>query len=78
MTAEQWEALSWDLQETYMAGLSEDPNVPFSFTGETWRPPAMGDDGPAVRENVDAGGNVFDIRAMISGLDGDPNARKRT
>jgi hypothetical protein len=79
MTAERWEALSWDLQETYMFGMSEDPNVPFTFTEDAGRiPAAMSEDGPRVRENVDGGSNVFDIRGMIADLEADPNARRRT
>ena len=77
MTAEEWGALSWDLQETYMAGLSEDPNVPFNFVEEAWSPQAAAGDGPVVRE-VEAGAQVFDLTAMITGLEADPGARKRT
>jgi hypothetical protein len=66
------------VQETYMFGMSEDPNVPFTFTEDTGRiPAAPGGDVPAVRE-ADTGAQVFDIRGMIAGLDADPNARKRT
>jgi len=61
-----------------MFGMSEDPNVPFTFTEDTGGPPAMGGDGPQVRENVDTGSNVFDIRGMIADLEADPNARRRT
>lgn len=59
-----------------MAGLSEDPNVPFSFTEEAWSPEAAGGDGPQVREADTA--QVFDLTAMIAGLENDPDARKRT
>jgi hypothetical protein len=62
-----------------MFGMSEDPNVPFTFTEDTGRIPAAPDgDSPVVREGVDGGGNVFDIRGMITGLEADPNARRRT
>ena len=78
MTAERWEALSWDLQETYMFGMSEDPNVPFTVAEDSGRiPAAPGGDGPQVRE-ADTGAQVFDLTAMIAGLEADPNARRRT
>jgi hypothetical protein len=33
--------------------------------------------GPVIRENVDAGTNVIDLRAMIAELEASPGARKR-
>jgi hypothetical protein len=33
--------------------------------------------GPTIRENVDAGTNVIDLRAMIAELEANPDARKR-
>jgi hypothetical protein len=77
MTPEQWHALSWDMQETYLSGLAEDPEVPFSreAVAEQVTP---GVTGPATRENVDAGTNVFDITAMIADLEKNPDARRRT
>jgi hypothetical protein len=78
LSAEVWGALSWDLQETYMFGMAEDPNVPFTFTEDSGRiPAAPNGDGPQVRE-ADTGAQVFDIRGMIAGLENDPDARKRT
>jgi hypothetical protein len=77
LSAQEWGALSWDVQETYMFGLSEDPNVPFNFTEDTGGPPVMGGDGPQVRE-ADTGAQVFDITGLIAGLEADPNARRRT
>jgi hypothetical protein len=59
-----------------MFGMSEDPNVPFTFTEDTSQPQAGGD-GPQVRQ-VSGGAQVFDLQAMISGLEADPNARRRT
>lgn len=75
LSAVMWEALSWDLQETYLAGLAEDPNVPFSFGEDS--PARMGGDGPQVRK-VDTGAKVFDITGMIAELEANPDARKRT
>jgi hypothetical protein len=68
------------MQETYLDGLSEDPEVPFSVTRAEVSPgQAMpGMTGPVVRENVDTGSNVFDLTAMIAGLDSDPAARRRS
>ena len=61
-----------------MFGASEDPNVPFSFTEPTGRIPVAPDgDRPQVRE-ADTGAQVFDLTAMIAGLEADPDARKRT
>ena len=64
------------MQETYMFGMSEDPNVPFQFAEDAGGPPAMGGDGPVVREVADA--QVLDITGMIAALEADPNARRRT
>ena len=84
LSAEQWEALSWDLQETYLNGLAEDPNVPFNFSEEG--PPASwqqdsgtgpGMPAPQIRR-VDTGAKVFDIKGMIAELEANPAARKRT
>jgi hypothetical protein len=71
LTAAEWEALSWDMQETYLDGLSEDPEVPFSVSRAASSPEnaTPGMSGPVVRENVDTGSNVFDIRGMIAGLE---------
>jgi hypothetical protein len=33
--------------------------------------------GPVIRENVDAGTNVINLRDMIAELDANPDARKR-
>jgi len=81
MTAEEWTALSWDLQETYLQGLAEDPNVPFSFSEDN---PfgAPGQEGqqqmpqPVIRQ-VETDAKVFDIRGMIAEFESDPAARKR-
>jgi hypothetical protein len=67
------------LQETYLDGLSEDPEVPFSvIRAGSAQQAAPGATGPVVRENVDTGSNVFDITGMIAGLEADPAARNRT
>ena len=79
LTAAQWEALSWDLQETYLAGLAEDPQVPFSFSDDMPAAPGSGfPEGmqPVIRK-ADTGAEVFDIRGMIDQLEADPEARKR-
>jgi hypothetical protein len=34
-------------------------------------------DGPVIRENVDTGADVIDLRAMIAELDANPEARRR-
>jgi hypothetical protein len=65
------------LQETYMFGMSEDPNVPFTIAEDAGGPPATGGDGPQVRQ-ADTGANVFDLTGMIAALEADPNARRRT
>jgi hypothetical protein len=75
--AEAWGALSWDLQETYMFGMAEDPQVPFSIAEGAGRiPAAAGGDGPQVRE-ADTGAQVFDLTAMIADLEANPDARRR-
>jgi hypothetical protein len=80
MTPEQWNALSWDMQETYLTGLAQDPEVPFSRE-ETpaWErgAAATGTDGTQVRK-VDTGAQVFDIRGLITELESNPDARKRS
>jgi hypothetical protein len=81
MTPGQWDALSWDMRETYLDGLSQDPEVPFRREEE---PPwaagaaaAPGVPGPQERK-ADTGAQVFDIRGMITALENDPGARKRS
>jgi hypothetical protein len=75
--------MSWDLQETYMFGMGEDPKVPFQIAEDvpaSWEQGgqiAPGVDSPVIRK-ADTGANVFDITAMIAGLEADPNARRRT
>jgi hypothetical protein len=80
LSADAWNALSWDLQETYLTGLAQDPEVPFSRE-ETpaWErgAAATGTDGPVVRQ-ADTGAQVFDIRGLITELESNPDARKRS
>jgi hypothetical protein len=81
MSAEQWNAVSWDLQETYLTGLAQDPEVPFSreespARGQR-REAATGTEGPVTRK-AEAGAQVLDITAMIAELESAPNARKRS
>jgi hypothetical protein len=81
MPAAEWAALSWDLQETYLAGLTDDPEVPFSINRETQpaaRPAARGGtDLPFSRREAVAGAQVIDLNQMISELESNPDARKR-
>lgn len=80
LSAEEWAALSWDLQETYLTGLADDPQVPFRFSEQPFEPGqdvAPGFPQPVIRK-VDTGAKVFDIRGMIAELENDPEARKRT
>jgi hypothetical protein len=82
MTPPEWAALSWDLQETYLQGLAEDPNVPFSFSegnpfGEPGQEGPQGMPQPVIRQ-VETDAKVFDIRGMIAELESDPAARKRS
>ncbi|HEY2085696.1 MAG TPA: hypothetical protein VGH54_06640 [Mycobacterium sp.] len=64
--------MSWDLQETYLDGLSEDPEVPFSIG----RQAAARGDGPQVRQAA-GGADVIDISAMIADLEANPAARRQ-
>jgi hypothetical protein len=80
LSAEQWGALSWDLQETYLTGLAQDPEVPFSRE-ETpaWERAGVpaGTAGPVTRK-AHTGAQVLDITAMIAELESNPDARKRS
>lgn len=38
---------------------------------------APGMNGPTIRENVDAGADVIDLRAMINELEANPGARQK-
>ncbi len=77
--------MSWDLRQTYLAGLSEDESVPVSLSqdaGQAYRPGAEapgapGLAGPQVRENVETGADVIDLTALIREFESDPNARRR-
>lgn len=68
-------ALSWDLQQTYLDGLSEDEEIPFRMVpdaGRRFRPgeeAAPGTAGPGMREGVDAGVKVIDLAAMKTELE---------
>jgi hypothetical protein len=72
------------VQQAYLDGLDAEEEIPFQRrqdAGEAWQPgerAAPGVAGPAVREGVDGGADVIDLRAMISGLEADPQARRRT
>jgi hypothetical protein len=76
MTPGQWDALPWPLQETYLTGLAQDPEVPFSRE-VTAGGEGGGEAGPAVRK-AETGAEVFDLRGMIAGLESNPAARKRS
>lgn len=67
--------MSWDLRETYIDGLTEDPEVPFTRQRDmaaAWR---STQNGPQVRKAQ--GATVIDITAMIKELDANPEARQR-
>jgi hypothetical protein len=71
------------VQQAYLDGLDAEEDIPFQRrqdAGEAWQPDraAPGMAGPAVRQGVDGGADVIDLRAMISGLEADPQARRRT
>ena len=68
MGSEEWDALSWDMRDTYLDGLSEDPEVPFRLTRGGPDAAAAGD-GPAVRQAAGGGAEVIDLRAMIADLE---------
>jgi hypothetical protein len=66
ISPDEWQALSWDLQQTYLDGLSEDEEIPFRMqadAGRRFRP------GPGTREGVDAGVKVIDLTAMREELE---------
>lgn len=67
MSEAEWDGTSWDVQRSYLEGLSEDESIPFSYGG--------GDDGldqdglPAgirgpQRRTADTGQEVIDLAAM--------------
>jgi hypothetical protein len=65
MSPEEWDATRWDIQMAYLAGLAEDEEVPFAFReGDP-----MESGSPRIRENVDAGTSVIDIKGMIADLE---------
>jgi hypothetical protein len=71
--------MSWDLQETYLSGMGEDPQVPFTRdTAVAWEQQeiAPGVAGPRSRK-ADTGAKMLDLTAMISELEADPAARRR-
>ena len=70
--AQEWDALSWDLRETYLEGLSAEEDIPFRMD----RGHGPGE-GPAVRQ-VDAAVAVIDLDAMRQELEANPAARRRT
>lgn len=61
----EWDALSWDLQRTYLDGLEQDEEVPFAFKEAD--PFESGS--PRIRENVDAGTDVIDLTKMRQELE---------
>lgn len=72
--AQEWDALSWDLRETYLDGLSAEEDIPFRM--ERGHGPAAGT-GAGVRQ-VDAAVAVIDLDAMRAELEANPAARRRT
>lgn len=74
-TADEWDALSWDLREAYLEGLSNEEDIPFRI--EQAPLGATGTEGPATR-TVDAVVAVIDLDAMRMELEANPAARRRT
>jgi hypothetical protein len=69
-TPDEWDALSWDIREAYLEGLSEEPDIPF----QVQQAPAA--DLPVTRR-VAAGTSVIDLDAMRAELEANPAARRR-
>jgi hypothetical protein len=74
--------MSWDLRQTYLAGMSEDESVPVGLMSQAYRPGAEapgapGLAGPQVRENVETGADVIDLAALIRQFEANPDARRR-
>jgi hypothetical protein len=75
--------MSWGLQQTYLDGLDQEEDIPFSRSkdvGQTFRPGedmAPGVNGPTIRENVDTGVKVIDLAAMREELENNPDSRRR-
>lgn len=71
------------MQQTYLEGMSDDPELPFQlerdaaaeFAGKDEAAPGMA--GPTVRTGVDTGAKVIDLRAMIAEMEANPEARRR-
>jgi hypothetical protein len=82
-TPDEWNGLPWDLQQMYLDGLSADPECPLQMQEDAaaaWQPgreAAPGVSGPQIRQAA-AGAEVIDLRKMISELEADPQARRRT
>lgn len=77
----EWDAMTWDTQQTYLDGLSAEEDIPFSIAADTSRPQepeaATGTDGPTVRRGVNTGASVIDLGAMIADLEANPAARRQ-
>jgi hypothetical protein len=69
----EWDGLPWSSQRAYLAGLDEDPEVPFSFRAADTQVPG-GPDGPRVRQIASAA--VPDVDAMIADLEAERSARR--
>lgn len=80
---DEWDALTWDLQQTYLDGLSAEEDIPFRIdadAGTAFHPgaaEATGTEGPTVRTGVNTGAPILDLRAMITALEANPDARRR-
>lgn len=55
-------ALSWDLQQTYLDGLSEDEEIPFRMAERSVPP-------PVATRHADTGSKVIDLAAMREELE---------
>jgi hypothetical protein len=71
--------MTWDLQETYLNGLADDEDIPFSVNRAAADPgeATPGMQGPTVREGVDTGADVLDLTAFIREMEANPDARRR-
>lgn len=74
LSPDEWDALSWDVRETYLDGLSEEEDIPFRM--ERGAGPGPGGR-PRTRE-VPAAVAVIDLDAMRQELEANPAARRRT
>jgi hypothetical protein len=68
ISPDEWDAYSWDIQRTYLEGLTADEDVPFRVE-EGPDELAAANMGPTIRTNVDAGTDVIDLAKMKAELE---------